>query len=355
MIRLHLVGVTADLKGLIFAARRGSSRGSYVVPVDGRLKTALADIEELHSAPPAEPKRKAKASTGKAAAAQIIERVESQLSPKEIQRLLREGDSPAEVARQAGVGVEWIARFMGPVDMERAEVIGELHRAVAGKPRLGPSGAPIGLCVERNLKERRVRLSEDALAAAWSAHRKEGEGWTVTLTFPHRGKTVRAAWAYDRAKREAIPQDRFASDLGWLAPEETTEGAKAAGGGARKRAGAKAKPKAGTGSRAGRKTGAKPKPKTVARRVAAVRPAGVAVRRRAASGQAASAKPRRSAPTRHKVSEPAPRKRAAGATVVSQPPGRTQPEETTGKGARKGRATLPGVDILFSSHLPAKK
>ncbi|MDQ3640783.1 MAG: septation protein SepH, partial [Actinomycetota bacterium] len=165
MRKLHLVGLTTDRDGLIFTARKGSKSGGYIVPLDDRVLAAIADAGRLDNGGPPDdgpalpdvevvPKRL---------------RSESALTPREMQARLRAGRSIDEVAAEAGVDTEWVARFAVPILAEQAQVV-ELARAlVYAKPRLGESSQPLGSSVLQNLSDRGVFLPDDVANAGWSA------------------------------------------------------------------------------------------------------------------------------------------------------------------------------------------
>ena len=122
---------------------------------------------------------------------------DSKLAPRDVQRLLRAGKPVEQVAKQAGVDVAWIERFLGPVLDERAVAIRDSQNARLEKPRLGLSSLPLGEAVARNLRARRVRISDDELKAAWDASRSDSQPWVISLTFPYRGREQRAVWRFD--------------------------------------------------------------------------------------------------------------------------------------------------------------
>src|SRR5215475_1599957 len=106
MQRLHVVGFTTDHEGLILSARRGTKSGGFTVSVDAELEEAVAEVlKERGEA--AEPR---------------IPRAESQLSVREMQQRLRAGQTIHQVARAAGVGDEWVARFAIPIQAEQSQV-----------------------------------------------------------------------------------------------------------------------------------------------------------------------------------------------------------------------------------------
>ena len=204
---------------------------------------------------------------------------EPKLPPREVQRLLRAGRSVEQVARSAGMDVAWVQRFLGPVLDERTIAIQDLQRARLEKPRLGISRATLGDSVIRNLRARRAKITEEELADMWDASRVDGAPWTVSLTFPYRGRQQRAIWRYDPHRREVTSANRLGSDLGWVsdsrraraaAPKPATATRKKA---TRKKTTRKParKPARKATRKATRKPARKPARKTAARRAPAKR------------------------------------------------------------------------------------
>ena len=204
VIKLRLVGASTDLDHLVFTSQKKGRRGSHVAEIDEKLFRVLEDVvRKRRSKQKGEPEEKKPSA-------------ESKLPPREVQRLLRAGRSVEQVARSAGVDVAWVQRFLGPVLDERTIAIQDLQKARLEKPRLGISGAPLGESVTRNLRSRRVKITDDELADAWDASRVNGQPWVVSLTFPYRGRAQKAVWRFDPHGREVTSANRLGSDLGWV-------------------------------------------------------------------------------------------------------------------------------------------
>ncbi|MGI8810278.1 MAG: septation protein SepH [Acidimicrobiales bacterium] len=215
MRKLHLVGLTTDRDGLIFTARKGSKSGGFIVPLDDRVLAAIAEagnrvnggpIEEELTRPEVEavPKRL---------------RSESALTPREMQARLRAGRSIDEVAAEAGVDTEWVARFAVPILAEQAQVV-ELARAlVYAKPRLGESSQALGTSVLQNLSDRGVFLPDDVANAGWSAFQLHDSVWMVRFRYRSRGRDQEAQWEIDVPTGRLRARNRQASDLGYVDPE----------------------------------------------------------------------------------------------------------------------------------------
>lgn len=203
MIKLRVVGSSNDLENLILTSRKQGRRGSHVVAIDEKLFRTLEDVVR---------KRRAKEK------GEPVRRVASEpkLAPREVQRLLRAGKPVDQVAKLAGMEVAWIERFLGPVLDERTVAIQDSQRARLEKPRLGLSSLPLGEAVARNLRARRVRVSEAELATAWDASRADSQPWVISLTFSYRGREQRAVWRFDPRTGEVSAGNRLGSDIGWV-------------------------------------------------------------------------------------------------------------------------------------------
>lgn len=195
MRELHVVAVSSDGKHLVLSPTKGSLRGSYLVPINARLRKALnGELRRPDEGPPPPPPPPA----------------ESSLSPKEIQARLRAGQSPERVARAAGVPVDRVTRFFGPVLSERARIIGEVRDAVLTRARRGASAAPLGDSVRANLLAKKASVPEED---AWDALRRPDGSWVVRLELVNRGRARRAEWHWDPVGRVVSAVDTYAADL----------------------------------------------------------------------------------------------------------------------------------------------
>ncbi|MGH2727043.1 MAG: septation protein SepH [Actinomycetota bacterium] len=204
MIKLRVVGSSNDLESLILTSRKQGRRGSHVVAIDEKLFRTLEDVVRKRRA-----QEKAEAPRRSAA--------ETKMAPRDVQRLLRAGRPVDQIAKLAGMPVAWIERFLGPVLDERAVAIQDSQRARLEKPRLGLSSLPLGDAVARNLRARRVRITDAELAAMWDASRADAQPWVISLTFPYRGSEQRAVWRFDPRTGEVSAGNRLGSDIGWVA------------------------------------------------------------------------------------------------------------------------------------------
>ena len=214
MRKLHLVGLTTDRDGLIFTARKGAKSGGFIVPIDDRVLSAIADAGRLDNGVPVE---EDPAIPGVEVVPKRL-RSESALTPREMQARLRAGRSIDEVAAEAGVDTEWVARFAVPILAEQAQVV-ELARAlVYAKPRLGESSQPLGASVVQNLSDRGVFLPDDVANAGWSAFQLHDSVWMVRFRYRARGRDQEAQWEIDVPTGHLRARNRHASDLGYVDP-----------------------------------------------------------------------------------------------------------------------------------------
>ncbi|UZN05035.1 septation protein SepH [Cellulomonas sp. S1-8] len=135
------------------------------------------------------------------------------LSPREIQSRIRAGATAREVADAAGVTVESVRRYEGPVLAER-EYIAEQARGT----RVGrDSGAPLlGDLVTDRLAARGV----DVGSLAWDAAREGAGPWMVLARFVVADEPREARWTYDPVRRAVVADE---DEARWLSETEIDE------------------------------------------------------------------------------------------------------------------------------------
>ncbi|MGH2707456.1 MAG: septation protein SepH [Actinomycetota bacterium] len=245
MIKLYLVGATDDLKNLVFSRRRGAKSGTFMVPIEDQLQQTLNEVARLRqeaaseadevleglSPPKAAVLTETEAggevltlSVGGEAAGDGDSRTSSQLSPKEIQSLLRAGKTVEEVARMAETDISWIVRFNGPIVAERGGVVEAVKSGLISRSRLGRSRMTVGEAIAANLRKRKINLPHEILDEGWRAIRRDGY-WEVTFRYLSRGQPREARFAYDLEKRSVRHLNPLASQLGWYgeSPSDPSE------------------------------------------------------------------------------------------------------------------------------------
>lgn len=178
MAELRLVGVSEDGERLVLTDDAGVQ---HTIAIDERLRAGVnGHLSRL---------------------GQLTMALESRISPREIQNRVRSGESAEHVAESAGVPLERVLRFVGPVLREREHIADQARRArLAGTT--GPASL-LGDLVTRAATRRAVDPDE----VDWDSARREDQTWVVTTTWPD-GTT--AMWALDLLRHQATPLDAAA-------------------------------------------------------------------------------------------------------------------------------------------------
>lgn len=135
--------------------------------------------------------------------------MESALTPREIQARIRGGESLAEVAEAAGVPVEQIDVYAGPVLAERE------HAATLAREsqvrRRGESSSPrlLGEVVAEALERAGVEVDQ----VQWDAWRDENRRWTVSVRWSSEGGEQRALFNFDIRGRASTAGNDAAREL----------------------------------------------------------------------------------------------------------------------------------------------
>lgn len=129
------------------------------------------------------------------------------LSPKEIQSRVRAGETAEEIAESAGMPIEIVRRYDGPVVAERQYVAEQAQATRIGHE---PSSPVLGELVTDRLATREVRDPR------WDAFRAGGP-WTVEVRFEVGGQERSARWSYDAATRRVHALD---DEARWLSETE---------------------------------------------------------------------------------------------------------------------------------------
>jgi Protein of unknown function (DUF3071) len=187
MQELRLVAVSEDGTYCVLAVPgRG---GRFVLPIDDRLRTvARGQFSRL---------------------AQYEIEVENPLRPKEIQDRIRAGETAEEIADAAGIPIDRVRRFEGPVLAEREYRAQEAQRStVRGHTESGP-GPRLGEIVTERLAD--AGASADTLA--WDSRKRADGNWQVQLQFTMDHRPQLAEWVFDPRRRHVIPADDLARRL----------------------------------------------------------------------------------------------------------------------------------------------
>jgi hypothetical protein len=135
--------------------------------------------------------------------------VESPLRPKEIQERIRAGETADEIADAAGVPIERVRWFEGPVLAERAYKAQEAQSAMVRRPGDSGPGPRLGEVVT----ERLTALGTSAEDAHWDSVKRSDGNWQVQLLYSASGRAKTAEWVYDPRRRHATPDGDEAARL----------------------------------------------------------------------------------------------------------------------------------------------
>jgi hypothetical protein len=304
--QLQVVGISDDGEALLLG--QGAGKPSHRLRVDDKLRAAVR---------------------GQLAAVNSDRRTESALTPKDMQARLREGASPEEVAKEAGIPVARVLPYAAPVIAERDRIVEQARAAVLHRSR-GPNGERLlGEVVDAHLHDA-AGFKPDSVE--WTAQRRRDGAWVVLLAYAARGGRRTASWLWRPLERDLTSLDSSATRL---AVEETTVSR-------RRPAPRAAKPAAGGGGEEAGKEGGKPKARKSARRPAAKKTATTTVKKTIAKKTPARSTSSKKTAVRKAVVKPPTAKRpAARSKPAKKSPARTAKQATATKRSRPTPVAKP--------------
>ncbi|MFG2881594.1 septation protein SepH [Streptomyces sp. NPDC048297] len=185
MPELRVVAVSNDGTRLVLKAADATE---YTLPIDERLRAAVrGDRPRL---------------------GQIEIEVESHLRPRDIQARIRAGATAEEVAQLAGIPVDRVRRFEGPVLAERAFMAERARKTPVRRPGEN-SGPPLGEAVQ----ERLLLRGAEKDTVQWDSWRRDDGTWEVLLVYRVAGEPHSASWTYDPPRRLVQAVDDEARSL----------------------------------------------------------------------------------------------------------------------------------------------
>lgn len=199
MQELRLVAVSEDGTYLVLATAGRGTR--FTLPVDDRLRAAVrGNFSRL---------------------GQYEIEVESPLRPKEIQARIRAGETAEEIAATAGIPVERVRWFEGPVLQEREYMAQQAQRCAVRLPGDSAPGPTLGDLVAERLTRRGVPADE----IDWDSAKRDDNLWRIKLGFVWNGHSRNAEWIFDPRRRHITPHDEEAMRLSageYVEPVEDT-------------------------------------------------------------------------------------------------------------------------------------
>ncbi|MFF4325614.1 septation protein SepH [Streptomyces sp. NPDC001591] len=185
MPELRVVAVSNDGTRLVLKAADSTE---YTLPIDERLRAAVRN--------------------DRARLNQIEIEVESHLRPRDIQARIRAGASAEEVAQLAGIPVDRVRRFEGPVLAERAFMAERARKTPVRRP-----GENTGPQLGEAVQERLTLRGADKDSVQWDSWRRDDGTWEVLLVYRVAGEPHAASWTYDPPRRLVVAVDDEARSL----------------------------------------------------------------------------------------------------------------------------------------------
>ncbi|MGK5531208.1 septation protein SepH [Streptomyces sp. URMC 129] len=185
MPELRVVAVSNDGTRLVLKA---ADNTEYTLPIDERLRAAVRN--------------------DRARLGQIEIEVENHLRPRDIQARIRAGATAEEVAQFAGIPVERVRRFEGPVLAERAFMAERARKTPLRRP-----GETAGPQLGDAVAERLMLRGAEKDAVRWDSWRRDDGTWEVLLVYRVAGETHSASWTYDPPRRLVQAVDDEARSL----------------------------------------------------------------------------------------------------------------------------------------------
>jgi len=134
-------------------------------------------------------------------------KMESSLTPRDIQTRIRRGETTDEVADAAGVPVEQIMAFVAPVLAEREYVCEQARATSLRRQHVSGTGVMLGDLVDTYI----ARHGGQPEAAHWDSWRREDGRWTILVT--PSGAQKAAGFLFDARSRYVRPADDLAHEL----------------------------------------------------------------------------------------------------------------------------------------------
>lgn len=179
MTELRVMAVTGDGDRLVLRAPDGQE---FFLAIDDRLRAAVRG--------------------DRARLGQIEIELDAQLRPRDIQARIRAGQTAEQVADAAGIPLERVRRFEGPVLAERAFMAER-----AQNTQVRRSGETHGPKLGDVVRERLAQREPDMDSVQWDSWRKDDSVWTVRMSFRIGGLPYEATWSFDPPRRLVHPVD----------------------------------------------------------------------------------------------------------------------------------------------------
>jgi hypothetical protein len=131
------------------------------------------------------------------------------ISPRDIQTRIRRGEQPEDIAAEAGVTLDRIERYAGPVYAERQYMSAKARETFVRRPHgeIRLEDIVVSQLIARNV---------DILSLEWDSYRRDDNRWTITVIWASGSGTGGASWIYDPLGHSIVALD---DEARWLFDE----------------------------------------------------------------------------------------------------------------------------------------
>ncbi|HEX5997641.1 MAG TPA: septation protein SepH [Jiangellales bacterium] len=187
MRTLRLVALSDDGTHLIL--RSDGDETPMSLPLDERLHAAIRG--------------------DRARLGQLEIQMDSQLRPRDIQARVRSGESVQSVAAAAGVPLDKVMRFAGPVLAEREHIAGRAQQAIIRRINSDAQNRPL----QETVAEWVSSFDVDPETVTWDAWRRDDGRWIVSARWQHQHADREACFTFDPTGRSVVPDNDEARSI----------------------------------------------------------------------------------------------------------------------------------------------
>lgn len=178
---LRLVAANESGTHLVLRSQVGEK---YLLAIDERLRAAVRG--------------------DRARLGQLEIQTDGQLRPRDIQAQIRAGATAEQVAKAAGVPVDRVRRFEGPVLAEREHMAQMAQRGAIRRPGQGDGRATtLGEAVTARMDPLKIKPEE----LGWDSWRRDDGRWLVQLAYEYDDENRTARFVFDFRARTIAPED----------------------------------------------------------------------------------------------------------------------------------------------------
>ncbi len=181
MRKLRLVAMSDDGTHLILRCEGDETPMS--LPLDERLHAAIRG--------------------DRARLGQLEIQMDSQLRPRDIQARVRSGESVESVAAAAGVPLDRVMRFAGPVLAEREHITGRAQQAIIRRVSNESPNRPLQEAVAEWVSS----FDVDPESVEWDAWRRDDGRWVVCSRWQSQENEREARFTFEPTGRSVVPDN----------------------------------------------------------------------------------------------------------------------------------------------------